>query len=221
MNSGEAAALLGNSTFLTATWAAALVLAYLLVVAACTLGRLKLYRRPADSPLIVDDGPSLGDQVPSAVLVALEGVTGRPIASGGRRSVVLFMSPTCSPCDDLLDDLKRVGDKWRGEADVIVVLDTGGISDRHPSMARWSRPSLLTLRDEAGAWSQLLEIRHRPMAFLLDGGGVVRMKGVVSTSRHVDALLQGWGVTASGRQWSEVESPGAVGSHALQSGEMA
>ena len=86
------------------------------------------------------------------------------------------------------------------------MLETGGIGAQHPSLAAWQQLPLPVVVDQAGELTRAAKIRNRPVALLLDREGVVRMKGVVSTGRHLDALVQGWGVAAGDRQWKAVEA---------------
>ncbi len=196
---------MGSPYALPVTAAAVILLLYFLLATCAAVGRLRFYRRPADAPLITGDGPGLGERLQRELMAAFvrEG-SPSPRLRNGRRLAVVFASPACAPCLDLLPDLASVARRWRVDTSLVVLLETGGLAESHPSLQDWTRLPLPVLRDPDGELTRDCGVRHRPFALLLDSDGVVLMKGIVSSGRHLDVLLQEWGVPAAGREWKVV-----------------
>jgi hypothetical protein len=199
-------AAMASSWALPAAGIAALGLLYLFFVLCSALGRLRLYRRPLNAPLITDDGPAIGESLPVQVMETLARKLAPPSGWGsGRRVAVLFAAPGCVPCVDLLPQIAPVARRWAGDTRVVVVLETGGILPEHPSMQAWVRLPVPVILDEDGALGAAAGIRHRPVAILVDPLGLVLMKGVVSTGAQLEALIGEWGVPQGERLWKRLE----------------
>lgn len=197
--------LMNSSYALPVTAAAVLLLGYMLVVSCSLVGRVRLLQRPAAAPLITDEGPALGDRLDVAVMEQLARQLSPTVGWGnGRRLAVLFAAPGCAPCRDLLPQLAAVARRWRGDTRLLVVLETAGISESHPSLREWTEQPLPILRDEQGELTGTVGIRSRPYALLVDPTGLVLMKGVVSSGEHVESLMAEHGVAAGERTWKPV-----------------
>lgn len=204
-------ALMTSPYALPATALAAILLVYLTFVTACAVGRIRLVLRPADAPLITDDGPAIGERVEAEVMNELVRHITPGIGWGnGRRVAVVFATPACAPCQDLLPHLVPAARRWKADTHVLVVLETSEISESHPALEAWNRLPLPVLRDPDGELTANLAVRNRPFALLLDPLGVVLMKGVVSTGGHLDALAQEWGVPAGKRDWRVLDGDGVA-----------
>jgi hypothetical protein len=202
MISFSPAELLRSSYALPAAGLVTAFLLYLLFVSGCLVGRLHLLRRPVDAALITDDGPGIGERIPQAVMDQLARQVAPTMGWGnGRRLAVIFAAAGCAPCRDLLPALAPAARRWRADTRLVVVLETGGIDEAHPSLEAWRRLPLPLVRDDTGELASALGVQHRPLGLLLDPAGVVLMKGVVSTGGHLDALVQEWGVSLGGRAW--------------------
>ena len=134
------------------------------------------------------DGLAAGERAPEFTLpdpagrpVSLAGFAGRPL-------LLVFGSTTCAPCRGLIPDLNAFARERaaelqvlylsRGEADetrlFIEELDVRVPVAVHPDMA---------LPDQYKA-------RVTPFAFVIDGEGIVRAKGLSNNRDHLEGLLR-------------------------------
>jgi methylamine dehydrogenase accessory protein MauD len=183
-------------------WVAVVVLAG--VVAALTRQLGVLYERVAPAgALLQRHGPAVGTAAP---VVEATDLRGQPVSVGGARddaraTLLFFLSPTCPVCKTLLPVLRAIARRERGWLDVVLASD--GARAKHEAFARAERlerfPYLLS-----PALGMTWQVAKLPYAALLDGGGVVRAKGLVNTREHLESLFEAMerGV-ASIQDWAE------------------
>src|SRR5207253_2562190 len=111
----------------------------------------------------------------------------------------------------LLPQIGAVARRWQRDTRVVVVLETGGIHESHPSLQLWRRLPVPIVTDEDGALRASTGIRNRPLAILVDPLGVVLMKGVVSTGAQLNSLMEERGIPLGGRRWQSLEPARASG----------
>lgn len=171
-----------------ALWA--VVLALVGVVVALTRQIGVLYERVAPAgALTMAAGPAVGAAAP---VVAVESLDGAAHAVGearadGRSTLVLFVSPTCPVCKELLPAVRGVRRAERRTLDVILASD--GPRAEHEAFVRRER-----LDDVPYVLSPSLGVTYRvgklPWAVLIDAEGIVRAKGLVNTREHLESLLE-------------------------------
>jgi methylamine dehydrogenase accessory protein MauD len=166
------------------------VVALLAVVAALVRQIGVLYERVAPAgALMTARGPSVGDPAPVIATELLGGGT-REIGGAradGRATLVFFLSPTCPVCKQLLPAVRSVASAERGSLEVVLASD--GPRAEHAAFVARER-----LDDFAYVLSAPLGVTYQvgklPYAVLLDGGGVVRAKGLVNTREHLESLFE-------------------------------
>jgi hypothetical protein len=153
---------------MTGWWALAFVVLWLLVVVLCIVvialarqvGTLHLRLGPRGALEIDDEGPALGEQLPTVSAAAADGVT-VTLGGAGRPRLVLFASETCVVCREVSPGIPAAA--AAGRLDPVVVHDP-----------------------EA---EQVLGVPGTPFVVVLDERGVVRAKGTVNNLEQVEGLV--------------------------------
>jgi methylamine dehydrogenase accessory protein MauD len=170
-------------------WAASYVVLWLVVVVLCTtvvalarqVGTLHLRLGPRGALELDDEGPPLGGELDPVELADLNGdpVT---IAAPGETQLLLFVSPGCSVCEQVLPAVAAVADDG-GMAPY--VLSDAGVEDTARTLGgRRLRAPLVP----AAGFARSLEVPGTPYALVLDPAGVVRAKGTANNLEQVEGL---------------------------------
>ncbi len=153
---------------MTGWWAAAFVVQWILVVMLCVVvvalarqvGTLHLRLGPRGALEIDSEGPPLGEAPPPRS-VRLDG-GGQTILGGpGAARLVLFVSPTCSICQEV-------------KPSVPAAASSAGLAAQ-----------LVHDPDAERMWN----VPGTPFAVVMDPTGVVRAKGTVNTMEQLEGLV--------------------------------
>lgn len=170
-------------------WAASYVLLWLLVLALCAvvvalarqIGMLHLRLGPRGALEIDDEGPALGETPPAAFARDADGDVS--LAVPGQRRLVLFVSPGCTLCRQLLPGLGPVASAAGYTAYAVSDLDLGetrrAFAGAHPDTRVLSGPEV------APAWN----VPGTPFAVVVDESGVVRAKGTPNNLEQLEGLV--------------------------------
>src|ERR671910_2402357 len=103
-------------------WALVILLGVIVVALARQIGTLHLRLGPRGALEIDDEGPALGEAPPPLELDDLEG---RPVALGGPGDpqLILFVSPGCHVCEQVLPSLPTVARSAGMEPRVVTDVD--------------------------------------------------------------------------------------------------
>lgn len=166
------------------------VIALVVVVVALTRQIGVLYERVAPAgALSLARGPEPGERAPVVPVRTLNGEVveiGEP-AADGRSTLVVFVSPTCPVCKELLPVVRAMA---RSEsARLRLLLASDGDLSEHQAFVRAERlegiPYLLS-----PALGITFKVPRLPWALLLDAGGVLRARGLVNSREHLESLLE-------------------------------
>lgn len=167
-------------------WLAVLALGALVLALLRQVGQLHERLAPAGA-LVGAEQPAAGERAP---VFELRDWEGRPCKVGGihpegRRTLLLFVSPTCPVCKELLGTARRLCDA----EGLDLVLASDGPREEHAAFVE--RHDLAgeryVLSGELGrAW----QVSRLPHAALLDGEGVVRARGLVNHREHLESLVE-------------------------------
>ena len=119
-------------------------------------------------------GVSLGEEAPAFSAVAISGV---PISStdfAGRLRALLFISPDCPACTEILEDIEYLNHKAQGN--VIVICR----ASRHQSCTQLVEQYEFTnpiIEDKDAHISQLYRISAVPTAVIIDANNIVQSYG--------------------------------------------
>ena len=143
-----------------ALWALVGVLALVVVALAREIGTLHLRLGPRGALEVDTEGPPLGEAPPSVRATAADGSTVL-VGGPGRMRLVLFSSPTCPVCREVVPGIASAAS---AAGMVPQVLHDGGVE-------------------------RLYEVPGTPFVLVLDELGVVRAKGTVNNLEQVEGLI--------------------------------
>lgn len=175
---------------MTGMWAASYVVLWILVVVLCVLvvalarqiGTLHLRLGPRGALELDDEGPPLGDAPPPRDARDLDGM---PVTIGGpgRPQLLLFVSPGCLVCGQVLPSLPVVA-RAHG-LDAIALSEEDEIETRRElSVHRDVR--LVSGHEHFSAYA----VPGTPYAVVLDRLGIVRGKGTINNLEQFEGLVE-------------------------------
>jgi len=133
------------------------------------------------------DGLAPGRKAPEFTVPDLAGGTISLAQFHGTPLLLVFGATNCNPCKSLMPDLNAFADEYRGQLNVLY------LSRSEPDAAR-AFAAEFDVRVPVGVHpdTELPEqylARVTPFAFLIDGEGIVRAKGLANGREHLDMLL--------------------------------
>jgi len=169
-------------------WFAVIVLAGVVVALVRQVGVLHERLAPAGA-LMLARGPKPGEAAPRVRAELLAGGVreiGAPRADG-RATLLFFVSPTCPVCKTLLPAVRALARRERARLELVLASD--GPRAEHDAFVRAER-----LEDVPYLVSAPLGLAYQvsklPFAAVIDAGGVLRARGIVSTREHIESLLE-------------------------------
>ena len=169
-------------------WAVSYVVLWILVVGLALLclalarqvGTLHLRLGPRGALEIDQEGPPLGEAPEALDLADLDG---RPVSIGGAGAsqLVLFVSPDCPVCRDVLPSLPAAARAGGLSPVVVADLQPGETSDLLDRVRAPVAPAPFAL-DRYG-------VPGTPFAVVFDEMGVVRAKGTVNNLEQLEGLV--------------------------------
>jgi methylamine dehydrogenase accessory protein MauD len=187
-------------------WLVVLVLAFLLAGSLRQLGLMQL--RLGDDPgaLITDAGLERGTQAPE--LIAADAETGEPVSLYELPPVprmLVFASPGCLSCRELIPGLNEVRKTRSGEFDFLVVCR--GDIESCRGFGRMNRLEAPMVIDTNGQIEKDYKVTLTPFAYVLDHEGRVVIRGVANDWRQLESLLDQEGTLQMGR-WTATDGNG-------------
>lgn len=160
-------------------WCLVVVLCIVVVALARQIGTLHLRLGPRGALEIDEEGPPLGE---APAPVEATDSSGRSVVIGGpgRGQLVLFVSPTCKVCDDVLPAVPVVAQA--AELSPLIVTDSAAglqmlLDKRAPATA-------VAAPEATGIYM----VPGTPYAVIMDASGVVRAKGTVNNLEQLEGL---------------------------------
>ena len=189
-------------------WLLVLVLALLLAGALRQLGLLQL--RLGDDPgaLITDTGLERGTLAPDFTAVGAESselVTLSELPPVPR--MIVFASPGCLSCRELIPGLNEVRKTRAGEFDFLVICR--GDVESCQAFGRMNRLEAPMVVDTNGQIEKDYLVTLTPFAYLLDHERNVVIRGIANDWRQLESLLEQEGTLQSG-PWVDVDGNGAA-----------
>lgn len=137
---------------------------------------------------VAGDGLPLGREAPDFSAPDLEGRAVSLAGFRGQPLLLIFGSPTCGPCRTLIPDLNVFAEERRQELRVLF-MSRGEVAETQRFASEFGvRVPIATHPDEE--LPTKFQVRVTPFAFLLDGDGVIRAKGLANNRDHLDLLLR-------------------------------
>lgn len=163
-------------------WALVVALCIVVVALARQIGTLHLRLGPRGALEIDSEGPPIGEAVPP---LELDAIDDRSVTIGrrGEAALLMFVSPGCHVCEQVLPSVDAVASSARLAPYVLTDVDKeetalafGGRDLRAPVV-----PALEAARK--------YEVPGTPYVIVLDDYGVVRAKGTVNNLEQVEGLV--------------------------------
>ncbi|MDQ3915591.1 MAG: methylamine dehydrogenase accessory protein MauD [Actinomycetota bacterium] len=172
-------------------WAASYVVMWLLLAAltvvvvalARQIGTLHLRLGPRGALEVDDEGPPLGEAPPPEERTDVQGRAAR-IGGPGESQLLLFVSPGCHLCEQVLPSLPVVA---RGhELKPYVLADV----DAEEAVSQYERRRLAVRVVSAQEIVRRYRVPGTPYVVVLDALGVVRAKGTVNNLEQLEGLVE-------------------------------
>jgi len=167
------------------SWIVILGLGLALVALARQVGVLHVRLAPAGA-LQTGKGPVVGEAAPVLDAVTLDGaaVTIGKALGKGRMQLLLFVSPHCPLCKDLVPIAKNFAKSER--LDMVFVGDDE-VSDQRAMIARLDMGGVPFVN--SSIVGRTFHVDRLPHAVLLGDDGTVLSKGLVNSREHLESLV--------------------------------
>lgn len=185
-------------------WVVVAIVSFLLAGALRQIGLLHMRLGNDPGALITDSGLDRGVQGPDFQAIdADSGAVVRFSEAATRASVLVFITPTCVSCREMISHLNEVFETRRNEFEFLVVCH--GDKESCRSLARMNRLGPRLLIDPEGEVERQYEVALTPFAYLLDFNRTVLIRGVANDWRHFESLLEQEGTLQGGMAWASVD----------------
>ena len=172
-------------------WALALFLGFLLLGALRAQGLLewRLEQLEATMPSRIGrSGLAPGKHAPDFTLQRADGRDVSLHDFAGQRVLLVFVQSGCGPCHEIVPELNKLR---RRRTDLALVAINHASPQDAQQWADETRAEFPVLVQEDWSVSKRYEAFATPFAFVIDGQGIVRSKGIVAKGDHIDYLLSG------------------------------
>jgi len=133
------------------------------------------------------DGLSVGRSAPPISGVDSRGKTATWIPGARGRALLVFASPDCGPCVEMLPEISRLSSGSGNDLDVMAVV--AGDSGRARELQHVTDGSLDCIAEDGDEGFAAYDVRVTPFAFAIDMDGRVRAKGLANTQQNLTGLL--------------------------------
>ncbi len=170
-------------------WVVVIVLIIVVLALARQVGILHERVAPAGA-LMPTTGPKVGELTEPMPLTDLKGqsLTLGGVDGGGMATLILFISPTCPICKNLVPTAISLANTERKRLKLVFASD-GDKAEQHVAYARD-----LDIENYGYVLSQALGLRYQvsklPFAVLIGADGTLQSKGLVNTREHLESLLE-------------------------------
>jgi methylamine dehydrogenase accessory protein MauD len=163
-------------------WVLAIMLSVLVVALARQIGTLHLRLGPRGALEMDDEGPPLGAELQPVVGTDL---SGREVSLGGpgEPQLLLFVSPGCRVCEQVLPGLPAVAGKSKLAPYLVTDLD------RAETAHRFAAPKLGVPIVPGAAAVEAYGVPGTPYALVVDALGIVRGKGTINNLEQMEGLV--------------------------------
>ena len=170
-------------------WVIVIALTILLFAVTRQVGILHERVAPAGA-LQPTSGPKIGEITEEIKTSSLQG---RSVILGGtqeeeKASLVLFISPTCPVCKELVPTAKSLAKAELNQIRLFFASDGEDLNQHKNYIHDLEIEDYPYLVSEAlGMYYQVSKL---PFAVLIDGNGILRSKGLVNTREHLESLIE-------------------------------
>lgn len=163
-------------------WALVVLLGITVVALARQIGTLHLRLGPRGALEMDEEGPPLGTALPEENLVDVDGVE-RSVGGPGTSQLLLFVSPGCMVCEQVLPGIPAVARS--SSLAPFVLTDVDEHETRRAYRSKDIGAPLLPARFAVERY----EVPGTPYAIVLDDSGIVRAKGTINNLEQLEGLV--------------------------------
>lgn len=189
-------------------WAASYVALWIVVVLLVVftmgllrqLGQIQLRLGPDPGALLVDEGLERGSLAPE--IEGTDAQAQHPVtlsAFRGRRVVVVFLSPGCVACRQLVPHLRTVARGYRGKLQFLAVCS--GAETGCEEFLHGIKLQIPLIFDRDNAIAASYAVQSTPFAFLINERGTILIGGIVNTGAHLESLISEEGTYQGTTPW--------------------
>ncbi|HEX4270725.1 MAG TPA: hypothetical protein VHZ32_05040 [Rhizomicrobium sp.] len=166
-------------------WLVIMGLGLAVLALARQVGVLHMRLAPAGA-LMTGKGPAVGEASPVMDVTTIDDVPlslGKPLARG-RMQLLLFVSPSCPLCKDLIPIAKSFAKHER--LDIVFVGDDD-IAEQRAMIARMDMGGMPFVN--GSLVGRMFHVDRLPHAVLIGDAGIVLSKGLVNSREHLESLV--------------------------------
>jgi methylamine dehydrogenase accessory protein MauD len=161
-------------------WVLVLVLCLVVVALARQIGTLHMRLGPTGALEMDDEGPELGSP---AISISTHDLKGKPAVVGSASQLLMFVSPGCHVCEQVLPSISAVAD--HGKLAPFVITDV----DEEETALTFKSKRVVAPVVAGVAIAQAYEVPGTPYVVVIDGTGTVAAKGTVNNLEQVEGLI--------------------------------
>lgn len=169
-------------------WAVSYVTLWVLVVALCLvvvalarqIGTLHMRLGATGALELDDEGPALGAP---ATAIPTHDMNGAAVTVGERGQLLLFVSPGCHVCEQVLPSVSAVAEQ--GRLAPVVITDV----DEEETVLTFKTKRVSAPVVPGIAIAQAYEVPGTPYVVVIDEGGLVGAKGTVNNLEQIEGLI--------------------------------
>ena len=136
---------------------------------------------------VSNSGPAIGERASPITLTAEAGNRITEMNQRGVSSLILFITPGCDSCDDLMRSAHSISRSEAASTDVFVFSMSDDASRNRAFLKKHAlAPDKFA---DASSIVEAYQIGGSPYAVLLDPTGVTISKGLANTLEHLESLL--------------------------------
>jgi methylamine dehydrogenase accessory protein MauD len=132
-------------------------------------------------------GPEIGDAAPPLDVVDIAGRAVTLAAERGKRTLLLFVSPGCPQCAELLPAVRTWHRTERDRVEIVLVSQDPEHESNETFVAQHHLTAIPVIISHELAMQYRIGVL--PYAVLVDQHGRVRSKGLVNNPAHLESLL--------------------------------
>ncbi len=157
-----------------------LALCVLVVALARQIGTLHMRLGPRGALEMDDEGPALGAP---GISIPTHDMDGRSVVIGGANQLLMFVSPGCHVCEQVLPAVSAVAQA--GRLAPVVITDV----DKEETELTFKNKHLSAPVIPGISVAQAYEVPGTPYVVVVDSAGVVAAKGTVNNLEQMEGLI--------------------------------
>ncbi|MFD2700392.1 TlpA family protein disulfide reductase [Paenibacillus shunpengii] len=130
-------------------------------------------------------GIPIGHKLPQAAAFRLEGEEWSTAELLGAPSLMLFGSPTCKECAEIMPDFKRIAEINEVKP-ILLLFSTAELAAEYVRKINYTDEVMLVNPDLANQ----LDVQVTPFAYAIDRNGIIKHKGLVNSRDQLELYVR-------------------------------